>query len=102
MNKNILLKSLSQASRGNFFTIELPVASKEEAEAIENAATELEREGKIKIRECDSEGNFHLHSRNHEIRFNVNKMVPNCRHLFFCKKKDPQRESFFFKAIRFC
>ncbi|MGG3914189.1 hypothetical protein [Rossellomorea vietnamensis] len=52
MNKNTLFKSLSQASRGNFFTIELPVSSKEEAEALEKVAAELEREGKIKIREC--------------------------------------------------
>ncbi|CAN7505503.1 hypothetical protein [Rossellomorea sp. LjRoot5] len=52
MNKNTLFKNLSQASRGNFFTIELPVSSKEEAAALEKAATELEREGKIKIREC--------------------------------------------------
>ncbi|KPL60365.1 hypothetical protein [Rossellomorea vietnamensis] len=54
MNKNTLLKTLSQASRGNFFTIELPVQSGEEAETIEQVAAELEREGKIKIRECTS------------------------------------------------
>ncbi|MEI2664302.1 hypothetical protein [Rossellomorea sp. LJF3] len=53
MNKSILLKKLSQASRGNFFTIKLPVKSREEAETIENVAAELEREGKIKIRECE-------------------------------------------------
>ncbi|PFA63175.1 hypothetical protein CN378_19320 [Bacillus sp. AFS015802] len=52
MNKNTLFKSLSQASRGNFFSIELPVSSQEEAEAIETAASALEKEGKIKIREC--------------------------------------------------
>ena len=53
MNKSILLKKLNQTSRGNFFTIELPVESREEAETIENVAAELEREGKIKIRECE-------------------------------------------------
>ncbi|WP_201712718.1 hypothetical protein [Rossellomorea arthrocnemi] len=52
MNKIGLLKSLSQASRGNFFSIELPASSREEAETIEKTANELEKEGKIKIREC--------------------------------------------------
>ncbi|NMH69306.1 hypothetical protein HF072_11025 [Bacillus sp. RO3] len=52
MNKVGLLKSLSKASRGNFFSIELPVSSDEEAETIEKSAAELEKEGKIKIREC--------------------------------------------------
>ena len=47
MNKSTLLKKLSQASRGNFFTVELPVESREEAETIKNVAAELEREGKI-------------------------------------------------------
>ncbi|MCC5800976.1 hypothetical protein [Rossellomorea vietnamensis] len=58
MNKSTLLKKLSQASRGNFFTIELPVESREEAETIENVAAELEREGKIKIRECELKETF--------------------------------------------
>ncbi|TMU85138.1 hypothetical protein FGG79_14740 [Bacillus sp. BHET2] len=52
MNKMGLLKSLNQASRGNFFSIEIPMASKEEAEGIKLVAHELEKEGKIKIREC--------------------------------------------------
>ncbi|MGG1631724.1 hypothetical protein [Rossellomorea sp. NRS-1567] len=53
MNKIGLLKSLNQASRGNFFSIDIPMTSKEEAQTIENLAHELEKEGKIKIRECD-------------------------------------------------
>ncbi|MBW3114742.1 MULTISPECIES: hypothetical protein [Bacillaceae] len=52
MDKIGLLKTLSKASRGNFFSIELPAQSREEAETIEKAAAELEKEGKIKIREC--------------------------------------------------
>ncbi|OXS63759.1 hypothetical protein B0G93_102190 [Bacillus sp. V-88] len=58
MNKSTLLKKLSQASRGNFFTVELPVESREEAETIKNVAAELEREGKIKIRECELKETF--------------------------------------------
>ncbi|MGM0754525.1 MAG: hypothetical protein ACQET6_21810 [Bacillota bacterium] len=53
MNKIGLLKSLNQASRGNFFSIEIPLTSKAEAETIKNLAAELEKEGKIKIRECN-------------------------------------------------
>ncbi|MCA1060595.1 hypothetical protein LCL96_16790 [Rossellomorea aquimaris] len=57
MTKIGLLKTLNKASRGNFFSIELPAHSIEEAETIEKAATELEKEGRIKIRECAQKGN---------------------------------------------
>ncbi|GHH98898.1 hypothetical protein [Neobacillus kokaensis] len=52
MNKADLLKKLHNASRGNFFSTEIPKASNEDEKKIEEFVGELEREGKIKIREC--------------------------------------------------
>jgi hypothetical protein len=52
VNKVGLLKNLQNASRGNFFSIEIPKASKEDEKKIEELVGELEREGKIKLREC--------------------------------------------------
>ena len=52
MNKVGLLKNLQNASRGNFFSIEIPKATKEDEKKIEELVGELEREGKIKLREC--------------------------------------------------
>ncbi|MBN8192851.1 hypothetical protein JI667_11930 [Bacillus sp. NTK074B] len=61
MNKIGLLKALTKASRGNFFSIDLPAQSSEEAATIEQAAAELEKEGKIKIRECtQKEGSVYI------------------------------------------
>ncbi|MBT2657963.1 hypothetical protein J7E81_22445 [Bacillus sp. ISL-18] len=51
MNKDGLLKKLKSASRGNFFSIEIPTATKEDEKKIEEFVGELEREGKIKLRE---------------------------------------------------
>ncbi|WP_064094056.1 hypothetical protein [Rossellomorea aquimaris] len=52
MDKMGLLKDLNKTSRGNFFTIDIPTNSTKEEEKIEELARELEREGKIRIREC--------------------------------------------------
>ena len=52
MNKIGLLKDLNKASRGNFFTIDIPKSSTKDEQHIEELARELEREGKIRIREC--------------------------------------------------
>lgn len=52
MNKVGLLKTLNKASRGNFFTIEIPKATKDDEKAIVEMVNELQREGKIKLREC--------------------------------------------------
>ncbi|WP_078409921.1 hypothetical protein [Priestia abyssalis] len=52
MNKDGLLKKFQTASRGNFFSIEVPKATKEDENKIEEWVKELEREGKIKLREC--------------------------------------------------
>jgi hypothetical protein len=52
MNKNTLFKYLMNASRGNFFSIEIPKATKEDENIIEELVKELERDGKIKLREC--------------------------------------------------
>jgi hypothetical protein len=50
MDKNQLLMEFNHVSRGNFFSIEIP--SNMHGESIEQMARELEKEGKIKIREC--------------------------------------------------
>jgi hypothetical protein len=52
MNKAGLLKNLNNASRGNLFSIEIPKATKEDETKIEELVGELERDGKIKVREC--------------------------------------------------
>ncbi|MDR0137759.1 hypothetical protein RFW18_08345 [Metabacillus idriensis] len=52
MNKDKLLKKIHHASRGNLFSIEVQKASKEEERQINEFVSELEREGKIKLREC--------------------------------------------------
>lgn len=52
MNKLGLLKKLHTASRGNFFSTEIPKATIEDEKRIEVLVRELESEGKIKLREC--------------------------------------------------
>lgn len=52
MNKDGLFKKFQTARRGNFFSIEIPKATKEDEHKIEELVMELEREGKIKLREC--------------------------------------------------
>ncbi|MGM0900740.1 hypothetical protein [Mesobacillus maritimus] len=62
MNKIGLLKSLRNASRGNLFSTEIPKATKEEENKINVWLTELESEGKIKLRECvQRESSVYLH-----------------------------------------
>ncbi|PLT35662.1 hypothetical protein [Bacillus sp. V5-8f] len=51
MNKEILLKNLQKASRGNLFSIEIPKARKSDEHNIQKWVTELEIEGRIKLRE---------------------------------------------------
>jgi hypothetical protein len=51
MNKVGLLKNLHTASRRNMFSLEIPKATKEDEKKIEEWVGELEREGKIKLRE---------------------------------------------------
>jgi hypothetical protein len=62
MNKVDLLKNLHKVSRGNFFSIEIPKATKEDEKKIKEWVGELESEGKIKIRECvQREYSVYLH-----------------------------------------
>jgi hypothetical protein len=62
MNKVGLLKNLRNASRGNFFSTEVPKATKEDEKKIEELVGELESEGKIKLRECvQREYSVYLH-----------------------------------------
>jgi hypothetical protein len=62
MNKIGLLKKLHNTSRGNFFTIEIPKATKEDEKKIEELVGELERDGKIKLREyIQREYSVYLH-----------------------------------------
>lgn len=62
MNKVGLLKNLQNASRGNFFSIEIPKSANEDEKTIEELVKELENEGKIKIRECvQREYSVYLH-----------------------------------------
>jgi hypothetical protein len=62
MDKDRLLKNLKSASRGNFFSIEIPVATKEDESKILEFAGELESDGKIKLRELvQREYSVYLH-----------------------------------------
>jgi hypothetical protein len=62
MNKVSLLKNLNTASRGNLFSIEIPKATKEDEVKIKELVDELERDGKIKLRECvQREYSVYLH-----------------------------------------
>jgi hypothetical protein len=62
MNSNELLKILRKSCQGNFFAIEIPVSTKEEEMNIRAIAAELERNGKIKLRECvKREYSIYLH-----------------------------------------
>jgi hypothetical protein len=62
MNKDRLLKILLNANRGNFFSIEIPKATQEDENLIEELVQDLEREGKIKLRECvQREYSVYLH-----------------------------------------
>ncbi|MFI9226302.1 hypothetical protein ACJEBK_28215 [Peribacillus frigoritolerans] len=62
MNKDRLLKNLQNASRGNFFSMEIPKGNKEDENKIEELVKELEKEGRIKLRECvQREYSVYLH-----------------------------------------
>ncbi|WP_077212844.1 hypothetical protein [Bacillus dakarensis] len=62
MNKEILLKNLQKASQGNFFTIEIPTAKTSDEQNIREWTTELESEGRIKLREyLEREYSVYLH-----------------------------------------
>ena len=52
LNKVELLKSLHNSSRSNFFSVEIPKATKDDEKKIEDLVGELQIEGKIKLREC--------------------------------------------------
>ncbi|MBM7691756.1 hypothetical protein JOC77_001163 [Peribacillus deserti] len=52
MDKAKLYKNIQHVNRGNFFAIEIPIATKSEEKSIKELAKELENEGKIKLREC--------------------------------------------------
>lgn len=51
LNKDGLLKKLHNSSRRNFFSIEIPKATKDDEKKIEKLVGELQIEGKIKLRE---------------------------------------------------
>jgi hypothetical protein len=62
MNKERLLKKLKSASRGNFFSIEIPTDTKENAKKIVTIVGELESDGIIKLRELvQREYSVYLH-----------------------------------------
>jgi hypothetical protein len=62
MNKLGLFKKLHSSSQGNFFSAEIPKATKEDEKRIEVLVGELENEGKIKLRECvQREYSVYLH-----------------------------------------
>jgi len=62
MNKIELFTSLRNASRSNLFSTEISKVSKEEENQINEWLRELEREGKIKVRECvQREGSVFIH-----------------------------------------
>lgn len=62
MNKVDLLRDLRHSSRGNMFAAEIPKAAKEDEKRIEELIAELEKEGKIKLRECiQREYSVYLH-----------------------------------------
>jgi len=52
MSKESLLKNLRNATRGNFFTINIDKSLKDDKNMIEEFAKELERDGKIRLKEC--------------------------------------------------
>lgn len=52
LNKVGLLKKLHNSGRSNFFSIEIPKATKDDEKKIEKLVEELQIEGKIKLREC--------------------------------------------------
>ncbi|MDM5197304.1 hypothetical protein QUF79_04570 [Fictibacillus enclensis] len=52
MNKVELLRILRKASRGNIFSLEIPKNTQEDGRKMEEWAGELQKEGKIKLREC--------------------------------------------------
>ncbi|KMY50074.1 hypothetical protein ACIQD3_14655 [Peribacillus loiseleuriae] len=62
MNKEKLLKKLQNAHQGNLFSLEIPKNTKEDEIKIEELVKELEREGKIKLREyVQREYSVYLH-----------------------------------------
>ncbi|KMY42761.1 hypothetical protein [Peribacillus loiseleuriae] len=62
MNKNKLLQNLLHTNRGNLFSIEIPKATEMDQKMIEEWIIELEREGKIKLRELvQQESSIYLH-----------------------------------------
>ncbi|MFJ5624803.1 hypothetical protein ACIQD3_19210 [Peribacillus loiseleuriae] len=62
MNKDRLLRNFKNASQGNFFSIEIPKGNKEDENKIEELVKELEKEGRIKLRECvQREYSVYLH-----------------------------------------
>ncbi|MGE8081176.1 hypothetical protein [Peribacillus loiseleuriae] len=62
MNKNKLLQNLLHANRGNLFSIEIPKATEIDEKMIKEWIIELEREGKIKLRELvQQESSIYLH-----------------------------------------
>lgn len=62
LNKVGLLKNLHNASRSNMFSLEIPKATKDDWNMIEELVKELEREGKIKLRELiQREYSIYLH-----------------------------------------
>ncbi|MEH7106413.1 MULTISPECIES: hypothetical protein [Bacillaceae] len=62
MNKVSLLKKLRDSSKGNLFSTEVPKATKEDEKKIKEMVSELENEGKIKLRECmQREYSVYLH-----------------------------------------
>ncbi|WP_026692760.1 hypothetical protein [Peribacillus kribbensis] len=52
LNKVGLLRNLHNASRGNLFSLEIPKATKDDGNKIEEWIGELQVDGKIKLREC--------------------------------------------------
>ncbi|HEY2421495.1 MAG TPA: hypothetical protein VGI04_08770 [Neobacillus sp.] len=62
MNKVGLLNRLHTVSRGNLFSIEIPKPIKDDDKKIEELVDELERDGKIKLREyVEREYSIYLH-----------------------------------------
>ncbi|PLS16796.1 hypothetical protein CVD28_17150 [Bacillus sp. M6-12] len=51
MDKVTLFNYLQKASKGNFFSTEIPAGTIKESIAIKELVEELEKEGKIKVRE---------------------------------------------------
>jgi predicted transcriptional regulator len=62
MNKMGLLKNLHNASRGNLFSIEIPKSTTADEKKIAEMVEELEKDGKIKLRETvQREYSVYLH-----------------------------------------